>query len=79
MTPLTLNVREAAALIGTSDAFVRRGVREGTIAAIRVGRLIRIPRNPLLQLLGGSPDHTEIRGEPESDDRERCCADDSQP
>jgi excisionase family DNA binding protein len=52
VTPLTLNVREAAELIGTSEAFVRRAVSEGVILSIRVGRLVRIPRVPLLRQLG---------------------------
>ena len=51
-TPTTLSVDEYAALIGVSRDAVYDAVRRGQIPAVRVGRLIRIPRQPVLDALG---------------------------
>lgn len=51
---LTITVAEAAKLIGSSEAFVRRGIREAKIPAIRIGRIIRVAKLPLLELLGAN-------------------------
>lgn len=50
--PLTLSVAQAARATGLSAHAIRRGVRDGTLPSISIGRLIRIPRLPLLRLLG---------------------------
>jgi excisionase family DNA binding protein len=49
---LTISVAEAAVISGLSEHAVRRAVREGTVPCIKIGRLMRIPRLPLLRLLG---------------------------
>jgi excisionase family DNA binding protein len=50
--PLTLSVAQAARISGLSQHAIRRAVRDGTIASLFVGRLLRIPRMPLLRLCG---------------------------
>ena len=50
--PTTLSVDEYAALVGVSRDAVYDAVRRGEIRAVRVGRLIRIPRQPVLDALG---------------------------
>ena len=42
------SVREAALLLGVSERVIRRAVRRGLIPAVRLSRLIRIPRVALL-------------------------------
>lgn len=54
--PLTISVAEAAELLGVSEKTVRAAVERGQIDAIRVGRLVRIVRAPLMQQLGISED-----------------------
>ncbi|MCA1572374.1 MAG: helix-turn-helix domain-containing protein [Chloroflexi bacterium] len=54
--PLTLSVSEAAELLGVSEKTVRIAVEKGQIEAMRIGRLIRIVRAPLLAQLGVSED-----------------------
>jgi excisionase family DNA binding protein len=48
-------VAEAASDLGVSQHFIRKAIDEGVLPAIKVGRLIRIPRLPLLRLLGAEP------------------------
>jgi excisionase family DNA binding protein len=58
---LTFSVAEAALLTGFSQHAIRRAIRDKTIPALRVGRLLRIPRRPLLRLLGiDQPDDTNL-------------------
>jgi excisionase family DNA binding protein len=49
---LTLSVAEAARLTGLSEHAVRRAIRDATLPSLSVGRLLRVPRIPLLKLLG---------------------------
>jgi excisionase family DNA binding protein len=57
---LTLSVAEAASLTGLSQHAIRRGVRDGTIPGLLVGRLVRIPRILLLKRLGAGSEESEI-------------------
>jgi excisionase family DNA binding protein len=50
--PLSLSVKEAAALIGCSQRQVRQGVRDGTLPSYTLGKLIRLPRVALLRMHG---------------------------
>lgn len=50
--PTTLSVDEYAALVGCSRDAVYDAVHRGEIRAVRIGRLIRIPRQPVLDALG---------------------------
>lgn len=50
--PLTISVQEAAELLGVSEKTIRAAVEKGQLEAIRVGRLIRIVRAPLMAQLG---------------------------
>lgn len=56
---LTINVHEAARIAGWSEGAMRRAIAEGTVGALKVGRLLKVPRLPLLRLLGvdGPPPH----------------------
>jgi excisionase family DNA binding protein len=49
---LTLSVAEAAEITGLSQHAIRRGMRDGTIPSLAIGRLMRVPRLPLLRILG---------------------------
>jgi excisionase family DNA binding protein len=55
--PLTFSVGEAAQLLGVSAKAVRSAVEKGQIEGIRVGRLIRVVRAPLLKQLGLPDDY----------------------
>lgn len=49
----TIPRTEVAELLGVDPRTVTKGIEEGTIPAIRVGRRVLIPRVPLLALLTG--------------------------
>lgn len=48
----TLTVPEAATVLGVAAGTVYRAVRTGTIPALRIGRLVLVPREALDRLLG---------------------------
>jgi excisionase family DNA binding protein len=48
----TLTVEETAKVLGVSRDLAYRGVRDGTIPAVRVGSRWVVPRGRLEQLLG---------------------------
>lgn len=50
--PELMRPKQAAALLNTSDATVRRLARNGTIAARRLGCQWRIAKTPLLEQYG---------------------------
>ena len=52
--PLPYTVAEAAALLRVSGNLIRRSIDRGEIPAIRLGRVIRIPRHVVDGLLGAS-------------------------
>lgn len=51
IAPLTLTIEQAAQLLGVSPSTVRNRVTDGTIRAVKLGRLIRIPRAELERLI----------------------------
>lgn len=51
ITPLTLSVDEAAALLGISRAHAYRLIEQGEIFCIRLGARIRIPRAEIERLV----------------------------
>lgn len=57
--PLTMSVPQAARLLGVGEAAIYGAVRRGDIEHVRVGKLIRIMRAPLLAKLG-LPDDYEV-------------------
>lgn len=50
--PLTLSVPQAAKLLGVGESAVRSAVRRGDLPAVRIGKLIRVMRAPVLEMLG---------------------------
>lgn len=66
ISPATMTVSEAAALLGISRSSAYECVRLGSIPSIRLGRRIVVPRHALQQLLatptGQSPHHDATVG-----------------
>lgn len=52
--PAVLNVNEVAEILGVAPKTVRKLIAEKQIVAIKVGRLIRIPKDRLIDFLGGA-------------------------
>ena len=48
---LTYSVPEAAVLLGISRSAAYAAAQRGELSAVRVGRLVRIPKRALLRLL----------------------------
>lgn len=48
---LLLNVRQAASRLNVSVSSLRRWIREGRIAIVKLGRAVRIPEGELLRLI----------------------------
>lgn len=55
----TLNLGEVADILQVHRRSVSRGIEDGTIPAIRLGRRVLVPRLPLLAMLGVSNDDAE--------------------
>ena len=53
--PLVLTVDEVMELLRTGRTATYEAIRRGEIPSIRVGRRIRVPRDPLLQMLAVAP------------------------
>jgi excisionase family DNA binding protein len=49
---LTLSVREAAHVLGISPDLVYERAKRDELPAVRVGRRLRVPVRPLLDLIG---------------------------
>lgn len=49
--PELLSMPEAASALGCSADTVRRLIRQGRLASVRLGRSVRIPREDLLRLI----------------------------
>lgn len=58
-TKATVTTVEAAELLGVDRRTVSRGIADGTIPSIRVGRRLLIPRVRLLHMLTGQPEPAE--------------------
>jgi excisionase family DNA binding protein len=52
--PLTYEVAQVAVLLGLTRNAVYDGIRNGDIPAIRIGKLLRIPRAALHRMLDGT-------------------------
>jgi len=50
---MTLTIGQAARELGISDYLAEKLVREGKLRSVRLGRLRRIPRTALAELLEG--------------------------
>ena len=55
--PPFISVAQAARLLGVGESAVYAAVKRGDIEAVRIGKLIRIKRAPLLEQLGLPEDH----------------------
>ena len=51
--PVTLRVEELMPILGIGRNTVYALVRSGRLRSIRVGRQVRIPKNALIEFLGG--------------------------
>lgn len=51
---LTLNVDEAAQVLGISVPLVWAMIKRGELKTIRLGRLVRVPRAKLMAMLEGN-------------------------
>ena len=66
---LTLTVLETARLLNVCREAAYKGVHDGTIPSIRIGRRILVPRQPLLDMLsppagtGGRDEHQKASDE----------------
>jgi excisionase family DNA binding protein len=58
----TLNIMEAATVLGLSPRSVRRRIREGRIPHLRMGRRVLVLRSVLDGMLDGSIKITEATG-----------------
>ena len=54
MARSTLNVAEAAEMLGLSEASIYVAVRKGEIPSVRIGKRWLIPRHYIDKLIGGS-------------------------
>lgn len=50
----TITKAEAAEVLGIDPRTLGRGIEEGTIPSIKIGRRVVVPRVPFLRLLTGS-------------------------
>lgn len=49
---MTLSVSQTARLFGVGESAIRGAVRRGELPGVRVGKLIRVMRAPVLEMLG---------------------------
>lgn len=55
-TSATIAMADAAEILGLDPLTMMRGVEDGTIPAIRLGRRVEIPRDSLLRMItSGAP------------------------
>lgn len=48
----TISVEDVALILGISEASCRTAIANGEIKHIRIGRLVRVPTEPLKMMLG---------------------------
>ena len=51
--PALMTLQQAAVALGCCEKTVRKGVREGSIPALRIGRYVRVSRDGLIRVLQG--------------------------
>jgi excisionase family DNA binding protein len=54
--PIALDVRDVAGLLEIHPETVRRLIAKGELRAVRIGRLVRVPREALTEFLAGGSD-----------------------
>lgn len=68
LTPAFLRVRDVATLLGVSPGTVRNLCADGTLATVRIGKAVLIPRRDYeayqARLLSPSPIALPVRGRP---------------
>ena len=55
---MAVTVKEAAAMLGISEYTLMRHVKSGVIRSFTIGKLIRIPRAAITELLEGDNERT---------------------
>lgn len=65
-TKAVCTIRDVAALMEVNERTVSQAIHDGTIPAIRLGRRIVIPREPLLTLLTAAPSPSHLEPSSES-------------
>ena len=50
--PVVSTVPEVAAILGCSERHVRNLITRGILGHVRLGRLVKVPRHSLLEVLG---------------------------
>lgn len=56
IAPAALSKREAAEIAGVDVRTLTKGIEDGSIPSIRIGRRVLIPRAPFLALFGAAND-----------------------
>lgn len=64
--PAVLNIPEVAEILGVTPATVRRHIKEDHIPNIKIGRLIRIPKDSLISFLHSEKMSDTMRKEEET-------------
>ena len=53
--PAVLNISDVAEILNITPSTVRRHIKNGDLPHIKVGRLVRIPKDSLISYLHGDP------------------------
>jgi len=51
--PLTMTIREACAVLGKGETWMRERIADGTLSASRVGRSVLLSRSEVMALVPG--------------------------
>lgn len=60
--PVLLSISDVAEIFNITPATVRRHIKSNDLPHIKIGRLIRVPKDALIACLHGDPDINEIGG-----------------